>query len=575
MRGRAAAWAAALIPAAVYGAAIFCFVGDRHSLCGFPLDDAWIHRVYSRSVSQGDGFAYNEGVQEAGCTSPLWVIVTAPVHWAERFGADRVVLLVKLVGVLLGLSAVRAAAILGQRLSGSAWMGCVAASLLALEPRLLFSALSGMETMLLVAFWMWVCVALVRGQFVLALVLFSVLPVTRPEAVLVLPLSAWAMIGLIRRRGRGVLTVAACAIPVVPVLLWMLFCHSVAGHWLPNTYYLKSRPFHLWPADLQMAWQALSQHGFASLWAYPFGLAAWITLFRPGARTAAGICALVLLAAPATYLLGVVGSRPIFLEGYYWTRWTDPASLMLTVPFCLGYGSVVCLVVRPESALRSLRAGWQWAVGGERPSVRPPSRGGKRPQAGPVHRPTPRDQRAAAADRQSFSGREVLAVRAIGIAFLLLLVLSIPAFGRSFSDRLWHLSADARCIDVMDVGMAKWIREHSPKDAVVAVSDAGALRYFGERRAIDISGLNNSAIAFGRISRRDVLAASDWLAIFPAWYAPAGMLEEVERLFERRFEIRIPSGEYTICADSSQLLMVAFQKRVRPFAPAAVRGPPP
>ena len=46
----------------------------------FPLDDAWIHRVYAASLASGEGFSYNLK-PETGFTSPLWVIVTAPIHW--------------------------------------------------------------------------------------------------------------------------------------------------------------------------------------------------------------------------------------------------------------------------------------------------------------------------------------------------------------------------------------------------------------------------------------------------------------------------------------------------------------
>ena len=381
MQGRAAALVAALVPVVVYGMAIFCFLGDRHSLLGFPLDNAWIHRVYSRSLARGRGFAYNEGTQEAGCTSPFWAVVTVPAHWAEPFGDDKVVLLVKLMGVLLGLWCVRATAILAERLCGSFWAGCVAASLLRIEPRLTFSALSGMETTLLVALWMGLCVALVRGRFLVALVLLGLMPVTRPEAVVVLPLAALAAVGLIHRHGSGAgswggtplhlrrsawliaWTVTACCLPLLPMLVWMLFCHSVSGHWLPNTYYVKARPFHLFPRHVDVAWQAVSQHGFASLWAYGFGLAACFLPFRRGNRVAAGICLLVLVAAPIALLLAVVGSRPMNLNGYYWTRYTDPVSLTLTAAFCLGYGMIASMLVRPEPVLASMRAAWRWAVG--------------------------------------------------------------------------------------------------------------------------------------------------------------------------------------------------------------------
>ena len=572
MRGRTAAWVAALIPAVVYGMAILCFLSDRHCLLGFPLDNAWIHRVYSRSLSQGQGLAYNEGSQEAGCTSPFWVMVTAPAHWAEPFGAAKVVLLVKLVGVLLGLWCVRATAILGQRLCGSVWAGCVAASLFAMEPRLAFSALSGMETMLLVALWMGVCLALVRGRFLVALVLLALMPVTRPEAAVVLPLSALAVIGLIHRRGWSVWTVPACCLPLLPVLLWMLFCHSVNGHWLPNTYYLKAKPFHFIPRHLELAWAALSQHGFASLWVYGFGLAACLLPFRSGNRTAAGICLLVLVAAPIAFLLGVVGSRTIYLAGYYWTRYSDPASLTLTAAFCLGYGAIASLLVRPEPVLRSMRAAWRGAVGGRHRAAAPPARQGRLGRGysraaspSPSAQSAPRAAEAAAGEAQFISRRQVLAARAIGIAMVGLLVLSLPKLARSFVERSGRLASDSRCIDIMDVAMAEWIRDHTPKAAVVAVSDAGALRYFAQRQIVDITGLNDSAVAFRKTSIEDALATSDWLAIFPRWFnSNPDVLNAIDRRFEPRFTIRIPPQEYTICAGSRQTLMVAFQKTAGP-----------
>ncbi|MGA2799553.1 MAG: hypothetical protein ABSE63_18375, partial [Thermoguttaceae bacterium] len=295
------------------------------------MDDAWIHRVYARSFSLGHGFQYNEGIQEAGSTSPLWIIVTAPVHLAEPLGTNAVVLLVKVIGVLLGLAIIWATAIIARELSSSEWIGCFAASLLAWDPRLLFSALSGMETLLLVALWTWACVAILRGRYVLSLVLFGLTAVTRPEAVVILPFSILAVINLIHHKGINLWTLAASIIPIVPFLLWMQFCRSVTGNWLPNTYYLKSSSFHLGFSQLQIAWQALSQHGFASLWVYFLGLIMCVTFIKPKRSYAILVCLLMLGAAPVIYLLGVVGTRDVVLEGYYWTRWVDPASIVLTI----------------------------------------------------------------------------------------------------------------------------------------------------------------------------------------------------------------------------------------------------
>ena len=46
-------------------------------------------------------------------------------------------------------------------------------------------------------------------------------------------------------------------------------------------------------------------------------------------------------------------------------------------------------------------------------------------------------------------------------------------------------------IEELNVAMAKWLRDHTPPGEVIAVSDAGAARYFADRPIFDIIGLNN------------------------------------------------------------------------------------
>ena len=141
-----------LAPAIIYLATVVVFLAwSPESRAQFPLDDAWIHRVYARSFAWGHGLAYNDGVQEAGSTSPLWAVLSAPIHWFEpAFGTGYVVWAVKLLGAALGALSVAAVYRLGRQLSGAAGPAALAAALFACEPALVFSALSGMEVALLV-----------------------------------------------------------------------------------------------------------------------------------------------------------------------------------------------------------------------------------------------------------------------------------------------------------------------------------------------------------------------------------------------------------------------------------------
>lgn len=120
--------------------------------------------------------------------SPLWSIVTAPAHWLEPLGTDAVVLAVKLVGTVLALVSVGMAKTIGRKLGGSEIAGVLSATVLALDPRLAFSALSGMETCLLLALWLGAVHNLLKNRIWLAACLASLLPTTRPESLVTLPL---------------------------------------------------------------------------------------------------------------------------------------------------------------------------------------------------------------------------------------------------------------------------------------------------------------------------------------------------------------------------------------------------
>ena len=493
----------ALIPAIVYVCGVMYFITDDFCLYDFPLDDAWIHRVYSSSFAFGHGFEYNDGVQEAGSTSPLWAMVSSPGQWLEILGPKYVALAVKFIGVLFGLIAVQAVYRIGKMITGSGLAGMIAGSLFAIEPRLLFSSLSGMETVLLIALWTSACYGLLGRKYLLSMVLLGLTPVTRPEAmVIVLPLVIVGAILSIRDKERGMGSKIAWVIPWIPMLGWSVFCRFTNGHWLPNTFYLKARPFHVGVDQINMAWESLCNHGFASLNIYLAGVGIYLVWCLFWKKSLAQLSVVVLVFPAIGYLLGVVGTRNIVLEGYYWTRWVDPASLMLTVPFCLGCAIIISGIANQGLVLPS----------------RFYSRGKYRVLVG--------------------------IIGGIGLAGLLC---SGPSFYESLSDRRSHLATDSRAINIINVQAGQWINRHTPADATVGVNDAGAIRYFGQRRTIDLMGLNNADIAFKKVSWPQVLEEADWLAIFPSWFSSRNRLSSILVRFDQRTVIQIAVEEYTIC----------------------------
>jgi hypothetical protein len=500
-----------IIPLALFLAqAVYFLAASPYAVSDFPLDDAWIHQVYARSFAFGGGFAYNPGEQEAGATSPLWVIAAAPAHWLEGFGTPAVVLAVKGIGVLLGLIGLFYAQRLASHLSGSKTIGMLTAAVFLLEPRFVFSALSGMEATLLFALITCGIYAMLTQRWTLASVCFGLAPVTRPEALFFLPFYGLYLF-FMRRRYRAVSRPLVRIIPLVPMALWSVFCLFVNGHLLPNTFHLKAKPFHLDAQQVKAAAAIIAQHGLASTFLVYIGLAgflAWMSRRHRGLRLWSGI---FLIAIPLAYAFAVMGSREMDPGGYYWTRWIDPASLILSLAAAIGLALILSAALERPLFIGMIR------------------RLKKRPNA----------------------------VYAVSAAGLLCLAIAMPNLLRSMADRRFHLWSDSRAIHIINVAPGEWIDRTLPQNATVGVNDAGAIRYFGKRYTIDLKGLNYAAFAFGKVTHAQVIRRSDWIAVFPDWFRGSELLD----YFEERKSFSIPLQEYTVCDCPGSTLMVVMEKK--------------
>jgi hypothetical protein len=151
--------------------------GDR-AWIGLPLDDGWIHLVCARSLAELGGFHFNPGVAEEGMSSPLWVILLAPVYKvltplgvSPQWCAKGLSLLFA-IGVPLAAYHAALAFRLNKRW---AWF---AGSAVAAEPNLAYGNVAGMEVPLftfltLLALTLslhrrWVLTGLVLGLVVIA-----------------------------------------------------------------------------------------------------------------------------------------------------------------------------------------------------------------------------------------------------------------------------------------------------------------------------------------------------------------------------------------------------------------------
>lgn len=457
---------------------------------GFPLDDTWIHLVYARALTEGQGFSYNPGQLETGVTAPLWTTLLAlPVAIADLLG-KRPDLGVRILGALTAL----AMAAVGYRLALRAgrWPAACAALLLSLDPQLVFDRFSGMEQPLFGLLSLLLLDLLIDDKFKRAGLVAGLLLLTRPEGAV---LALLALLHVLLRRPRAAL---AFLLPLVAALLpWVVYLLLASGMPWPSTFENKAQLV----LDVAQAWRA----GVAVLadtgWGLGLPLAVVVGAYvLEGGRH--GLGRLVLLSA-LVLLPAVLLSRPIELHGeparapYYWARYALLAWPLLVLLASVGLASLV-----------------------------------RTAYAGTLCRPA-------------------YAILLIGPALLLALLASgLPAQALVLRQRLAAQCADT---EALNVAAGLWVDEHLPRPALVATHDAGAVRFFGRRRVLDLWG-NHSQPLRQALAQGGAAGAARWLAsqhpdalvVFPTLYA-AGHSPELKALWSslppQRYQALLESAD--------------------------------
>ena len=414
---------------------------------GFPLDDSWIHLVFARNLVKGQGLSFNPGELVIGSTAPLWTALLSVLFLLP----GSVVLWTKLLGVLLHLAVVAASFRLAREMGLARPLAALSGVLVMITDWLLWSALSGMEVPLFTAISLWGIILHLRERRdperpPLALALFGLSVLARPEGALLAVLAVCDRFlafqkstprpdGAARRELRLAtppwraiaLGVALAALATVPVLL---FQKSVGGSFLPSTFGAKTQGGLSWPPQWFDLFRALriwfEPQPVATLFAAA-GFAALVA--KLGTRQDRGLLpALWLFGLPLVYSLMRTrsGGFPIGNFGRYFFPLL-PVAITLGM---LGFRSV------------GDGLGRVWHVG----KVRVP-------------------------------------VRALLLAVLLAPTLLAMVEGAK------HYAHNVRDVRNSDVEMGRWMKRHLPDDAVVAVSDIGAIAYFGGHKVIDMIGL--------------------------------------------------------------------------------------
>jgi hypothetical protein len=445
----------------------------NHTL-GFPLDDAWIHQDFARTLAQHGVFAYAPDQSGAGSTSPLWVLLLTPaqavpggaplwlvIAWADTLGA------LALFGLAWATSALAESwlADVDERLRA---LGSLAAGLAVItEWHLTWAALSGMETLLFAFLSVLLLVGVGRSWRPAWLgLLAALLTATRPEGVVlaVLVAAALALRSGTRwhpevRRWRAVLIyLGVYALGMVPLLV---LNEAASGHLLPSTFYAKGAYYALGTSEpTRLASYALGVLGF-------LGSSPLVALGLPGTVYALWLARrdgvqgtqwLALIWAMALIGVYAVHLPVVYQNGRY---------LMPVLPVLLGLG-----------------------VTGS--------------------------QRFA-----SVGGYRVLP------GVLLVLALSMATLSVARGAGIYR--ANIHYINDYQAETALWLRAHTASDALVATHDIGAIGYFSDRRVIDLGGLTQPDIVPLLDDQQALLAYLqrahvDYVVMFPDWFPPPRVL---------------------------------------------------
>lgn len=238
----------ALVLAAALG---FTFIAEaRRTAGGFglPLDDAWIHLGYARTLAETGRFAFTEGTTAAqGSTSPLFTLLLAfawPFIPDEKFLAYGAGMAAQ--GMFLAMLVPWAM----HRFRSLAW-GAAAALLVAIDGRTILMSVSGMETSLFLAAVAAVFVSRAEGRWLVASALAGLSAWIRPEgAILAAILLVDALLpggsreGGERRRSRIAPSLRTflrmAGVSLAGIGSWMAFNAIVGGRLLPNTFAAKT-----------------------------------------------------------------------------------------------------------------------------------------------------------------------------------------------------------------------------------------------------------------------------------------------------------------------------------------------
>lgn len=211
---------------------------------GFPLDDAWIHQVYARSLAETGQWQFLGGASSGGSTGPLWSGLISLSYILGLSPLWGTYLLGVLLLWLLGMAGMKLFTyLMPEGKKQQLYLGM----LIVFEWHLVWAAGSGMETLLFSVLILWCCLAVmhkpVYGRLGSgALVGLSVW--VRPGGLTLLGIVGLDLLLRKANQKRKVSDSFLIALGFLVFFLpYLLFNQQISGDWWPNTFYAKQAEY--------------------------------------------------------------------------------------------------------------------------------------------------------------------------------------------------------------------------------------------------------------------------------------------------------------------------------------------
>ncbi len=226
---------------------IYLWIAKNYYQIGFPLDDSWIHQTYARNLVEYGGWFFIPGVTSAGSTSPLWTLLLTPGH---LFQNDFYYYWTFFITGILFIGSSIIFQRLFEKLSGKTPKYPWAGFLFLLEWHLVWSAISGMETILFIFIILsvfYLLLAKVTKNIWLLWLLLGVVIFVRPDGITLLGPCvfinlvnfSWRKNYSLKNFSFGLLLVTCF------VILYGLFNLHLSGEVLPNTFFAKQAEYQI------------------------------------------------------------------------------------------------------------------------------------------------------------------------------------------------------------------------------------------------------------------------------------------------------------------------------------------